>query len=98
MAKNNRQLTDASASDLPPGIGRPAHRALAATGITQLKQLTKISETEVLKLHGVGPKAVRILKEAMSKRNLTFASIESSNNVSEQAKPRIVRRMPKRSR
>jgi len=42
-------------------IGQPAHRALEANGITKIKQLCDFSEKEFLLLHGVGPKAVRIL-------------------------------------
>jgi predicted flap endonuclease-1-like 5' DNA nuclease len=79
MAKNNPQPTAASTSNLPHGIGNPARNALAVIGITQLEQLTGMSEKEVLKLHGVGPKAVRILKEEMSKRNLAFAGPENAN-------------------
>ncbi|MBL8099788.1 MAG: hypothetical protein JNK81_11440, partial [Anaerolineales bacterium] len=48
-----------------PKIGSPATRALEAEGYTQLKQLTKLSEAELSQMHGVGPKAVRILKETM---------------------------------
>src|SRR5690242_15715553 len=48
-------------NDLPK-IGAPATRALQSTGITRLKQLTKVTEAELLQLHGMGPKAVRILR------------------------------------
>lgn len=49
--------------DLPENIGRPAHAALVAAGITTLKQVAKLTDKELLALHGVGPKAVRILRE-----------------------------------
>lgn len=52
-------------SDLPPSIGRPATRALLAAGITTLDEVAARSETDLLALHGVGPKAVRILTEAL---------------------------------
>lgn len=45
---------------LPFGIGSPAQRALTAAGITRLDQFTTISETELLKLHSVGPKAIEL--------------------------------------
>jgi predicted flap endonuclease-1-like 5' DNA nuclease len=57
---------------LPAGIGRPATGALALAGYTRLEQLTRITEREVLALHGVGPKAVRILRERLSERGLAF--------------------------
>jgi hypothetical protein len=58
-------------SDLP-NIGSPARRALALEGITNLAQLTERSEKELLMLHGVGPKAIRILRETLAERGLSF--------------------------
>jgi predicted flap endonuclease-1-like 5' DNA nuclease len=59
--------------DLPRSIGAPARRALAAAGYTRLAQLTAVSEAELLQLHGVGPKATRLLREALAAEGLTFA-------------------------
>lgn len=42
-------------SDIPANIAKPAQRALAAAGIDKLDQLTKISEEDLSKLHGMGP-------------------------------------------
>jgi hypothetical protein len=61
-------------SDFPTGIGNPARNALAVAGYTHLEQLTQISEADLLKLHGVGPKAVRILRQALADNGLSFAS------------------------
>lgn len=47
-----------------PSIGRPAMSALAEIGVTLASQLADYSEAELLALHGVGPKAIRILREA----------------------------------
>lgn len=52
--------------DLPKAIGRPATQALAGAGITTLDQVAVLTEAELLAMHGVGPKAVRILGEALS--------------------------------
>lgn len=60
-------------SNLPQTIGNVAKRALANEGITDLKDLTKYSEEELLQLHGVGPKAIRILKEILQAQGLDFA-------------------------
>lgn len=51
--------------DLPRAIGGPATRALVGAGITTLAQVSERTEAELLALHGVGPKAIRILKEAL---------------------------------
>jgi hypothetical protein len=53
-------------------IGEPAQRALEIVGINTLTQLCDYSQKEILALHGVGPKAVRILKEILVKEGLSF--------------------------
>ena len=59
-------------SDLPNGLGKPAQRAFAAAGYSRLEQLTTVGEPEVAALHGVGPKAIRILREALEAEGLSF--------------------------
>jgi hypothetical protein len=54
--------------DLPKAIGRPATQALVNAGITTLAQVAELTEAELLAMHGVGPKAVRVLGEALSAR------------------------------
>jgi alkylated DNA nucleotide flippase Atl1 len=49
-----------------PAIGGPASRALAASGVSNLEQLLDWSRAELAALHGVGPKAVRIIEEALA--------------------------------
>ena len=51
---------------LPRGIGAPATRALARVGITTLDDARGADLDELLRLHGVGPKAIRILREALA--------------------------------
>ncbi len=58
-------------TDLPK-MGAPAERALLHAGYTRLTQLTRISEKELLQLHGMGPKAMGRLKEAMQLNKLRF--------------------------
>jgi predicted flap endonuclease-1-like 5' DNA nuclease len=50
---------------LPAAIGRPATAALSAAGISSLDQVSAMTDAELLALHGVGPKAVRLLREAL---------------------------------
>ncbi|MEV6301849.1 DNA-binding protein [Actinoplanes sp. NPDC051861] len=61
----------AQIGDLPP-IGRPANSAFLAAGITTLAQVARHSRRDLLAMHGVGPKAIRILAEALSERGLSF--------------------------
>jgi hypothetical protein len=62
-----------SAGDLPAAIGRAATRALLGAGISTLAQVATRTEQELLDLHGVGPKAVRILGDALRARGLSYA-------------------------
>ncbi len=61
-----------------PNIGAPATRALTIAGYTNLNQLTKISETELGQLHGVGPKALSLLREALNAQGLSFCESKRS--------------------
>jgi len=56
-----------------PRIGRPANSALLAAEVTTLTQVASLGRRKLLALHGVGPKAVRILAEALNERGLDFA-------------------------
>jgi predicted flap endonuclease-1-like 5' DNA nuclease len=58
---------------LPRGIGRPATGALLAAGYTDLAQLAGVPAADLLRLHGVGPKAVRVLGEALAERGLSLS-------------------------
>jgi dihydrofolate reductase len=60
-------------SDLPTGIGKPAEQALAVAGYNRLELIAQVSEKEILKLHGVGPKAVGLLRQALAAKGLSFA-------------------------
>lgn len=56
-----------------PKIGAPATRALAAAGYDFLEDLDGVSRSSLLTLHGVGPRAIRILDEALTLRGLALA-------------------------
>jgi len=53
-------------------LGAPARRALENKGITTLQQLSKFSEAEILKLHGMGPSTMPKLRSALETRGLSF--------------------------
>jgi hypothetical protein len=59
-------------SDLPASIGRPATRALLGAGLGTLSQVATHTEDELLALHGVGPKAVRILAESLAEKGMSL--------------------------
>lgn len=55
---------------LPRNIGAPVTRALTAAGYTDVKQLTGVPAAEFKKLHGVGPKALRLLQEELQRQGI----------------------------
>lgn len=64
------KITDGLNDGFPRGLARPALRALSAQGFTRLKELTRITESELLQFHGRGPKAVRTLAIALRAKGL----------------------------
>jgi hypothetical protein len=52
-------------AQLPQVIGAPATRALVSAGHTELGDLSGAPMLELTALHGVGPKAIRLLQEAL---------------------------------
>ncbi len=64
-------MTNQKQNDLPK-ISAPAQRALQSIGVTTLEQLTKVSEAELMKLHGMGPNALGKLREALKMNGLSF--------------------------
>jgi DNA-directed RNA polymerase alpha subunit len=62
----------ADASGFPPKMGAPARRALENAGYTRLEELTGLSEAELLKLHGMGPKAMAMLRDALAAKGLSL--------------------------
>jgi hypothetical protein len=55
-----------------PRIGAPATRALENAGVRSVAELPNWSERDLLALHGMGPKAVGILRERLASEGLTF--------------------------
>ena len=51
-------------------IGRPPAQALELIGITTLEQVAGHSEKDLLALHGIGPKAIRILRQELEARGM----------------------------
>jgi hypothetical protein len=53
-------------------MGKVAPAAFATVGIHHLDDLTRYTEKELLAIHGVGPKAIRVAREALAERGLGF--------------------------
>lgn len=64
-------------SDLPTKLSAPARRALVGAGYLRIEQLTKVSEKEIKRLHGIGPNALKQLSHALEAKGLSFADEKS---------------------
>jgi len=70
-----------------PKIGSPATSALEAAGYTNLKQLIKVTEAELAQLHGMGPKALSILREALKAKGLSFKQGKAGEKLRKKGSP-----------
>ncbi len=61
-----------SETGFPTSIGAPATRALVGAGYRELSQLAGVPAAELKKLHGMGPKALRLLQEALEQQGLSL--------------------------
>jgi DNA-directed RNA polymerase alpha subunit len=53
-------------------LSAPARRAMENNNIYSLTTLSKYSEKEILKLHGLGKSSIPALKKALSENGLSF--------------------------
>jgi hypothetical protein len=67
-----KKLQATPGCDLPDGLSQPAMRALFAIGCYRLEQVAQFREADLLRLHGFGPRAVIILRAALSAQGLSF--------------------------
>jgi len=56
----------------PKGTSAPATRALHGAGYRELTQLAGVPAADLAKLHGMGPKALAVLQQALQDRGLTL--------------------------
>jgi hypothetical protein len=59
-------------------LSNPARNALEVNSITMLTELAKYSEREVLKLHGMGPHWIPILRQALMDVGMSFQDAQAS--------------------
>ena len=71
MASNRQRQQE---SPFPKGVAKPAQRALASVGVTQLDQLTRFTESQLSALHGMGPNAIECIKAALHASGKSLAN------------------------
>lgn len=60
-------------TDLPK-LSNPSIQAFALVGITTLEDVARWTERDLLALHGVGPKTIRLLRPVLAEHGLAFAT------------------------
>ena len=68
QAPSSRDRTHPNSKAFPRGVSGPALRALAAAGVVRLDDLRSRRLAELRPLHGMGPKALEILRMALAKQ------------------------------
>ncbi len=48
-----------------PKIGKPATRALNSQGIYTLEAVSQYTKSSLMEMHGVGPKAIKYMEQAL---------------------------------
>ncbi|HEY0742406.1 MAG TPA: hypothetical protein VGD40_13120 [Chryseosolibacter sp.] len=69
ICEGERKPTTGFLSLLPA----PARRGLESAGLDSLVKVSEWSETDIAKLHGMGPKGISILKKLLTDSGLAFA-------------------------
>jgi DNA-directed RNA polymerase alpha subunit len=54
------------------GLSAPARRALINAKLTKIEHLKKLTEKQLMSLHGMGPSSLPIIKKAMKKYKINF--------------------------
>ncbi len=66
------EATHTPATGFLAELGAPAQRALEHIGVTTLTALATYSEREILTLHGMGPRSLPTLRNALRRQGLAF--------------------------
>lgn len=71
MATPN-ETTHPNRAAFPAGVSGPALRALDRAGVRGMDDLTGWTEADLAELHGMGPKVLAILREALAAAGQRF--------------------------
>jgi hypothetical protein len=71
MARQS-ETTHPNQAAFPPGVSGPALRALHAAGVRSVADLAGWAEADLAALHGVGPKALAVLRAALARSGRRF--------------------------
>jgi len=66
------ETTHPNRDAFPVGMSGPALRALSVAGVRSMDDVTRWTEAELAALHGMGPKGIRILRDALAASGRRF--------------------------
>jgi hypothetical protein len=72
MMTRPNDVTHPNKAGFPPGLGGPALRALDSAGIRSIADLVRWTEADLARLHGMGPKALGVLRTALEASGGSF--------------------------
>jgi predicted flap endonuclease-1-like 5' DNA nuclease len=74
LARTN-EVTHPNKAAFPSGVSGPALRALKSAGVCSVADLSRWTESDLAALHGMGPKALDILREALKATGKAFKAL-----------------------
>jgi hypothetical protein len=66
------ESTHPNRAAFPVGMSGPALQALSVAGVRSIADLERWTEAELLALHGMGPKGIRVLRDALAAAGRRF--------------------------
>jgi DNA-directed RNA polymerase alpha subunit len=66
------ETTHPNRAAFPAGMSGPSLRALANAGIRSMDDVTRWTEADLAALHGMGPKALAVLREELERTGRRF--------------------------
>jgi predicted flap endonuclease-1-like 5' DNA nuclease len=66
------ETTHPNQAAFPRGVSGPALRALHAAGVRSMRDLAGWTEADLAALHGMGPKALGLLRDALAQSGRQF--------------------------
>ena len=91
MPDDEQPSDDQQPDDLPAGLSAPARRALAGAGVTRLEDVAAFTETELMKLHGMGPKALQTLRRALAAKGMVISKSANARRLDKESLSRTQR-------
>ena len=67
-----REMTHPNEAAFPRGMSGPSLRALHGAGVRSMSDLARWTESDLAALHGMGPKALGILRTALEASGRSF--------------------------